>query len=266
MLEAMRSVLARVEEISRMDDTAFAEFCDAWQQANNAIRDVIYAGPAGGAPWMSRGDFENLWEAQSIIFMADILPYLHAKLIAHYRRPQVLKVLDVGAASGSGSRFLASLHRDHSIYSRFEVEAIDINPSRKRWIQATAPEIKFTVDDLFKQPSRGWDFVLCSHVVEHVGEPRPFIEKLREVCRGFVFVYTPYEEQPRIKAHLSSISEADYDGLPCEFHRIKSMGWHPNRPDDHCLLAVIDCRQPIAAAGTAADDAKSVVRETLDRG
>ncbi|HSR66052.1 MAG TPA: class I SAM-dependent methyltransferase [Xanthomonadaceae bacterium] len=171
----------------------------------------------------------------------------------------MLKALDVGAASGFGSRFLASLHRDHSIYSRLEVEAVDISPGRKRWVQATAPDVCFTVGDLFELPSRAWDLVVCSHVVEHLDKPRPFIEKLRDVCRGFAFVYTPYAEEPRIKPHLSSISEADYDGLPCEFHRIKSMGWHPNRPDDYCLLAVIDCRNAEpgnTATAAAADEAK----------
>lgn len=249
MLDALHAVLARAGEISRMDDATFSEFCRAWQDLNAAVKDAVYAGPAGGVPWMSRRDFENLWGAQSVIFMSDILPHLHAKLVAHYRRPQVLKVLDVGAASGFGSRFLASLHRDHSIYSQLEVEAIDISPGRKRWVQATAPEVNFFVGDIFQQPSQAWDLVVCSHVVEHLDEPRPFIEKLCDVCRGFAFVYTPYAEEPRIQAHASSISEADYEGLPCELHRIKSMGWHPNRPDDYCLLAVIDCRQPTATAG-----------------
>jgi 2-polyprenyl-3-methyl-5-hydroxy-6-metoxy-1,4-benzoquinol methylase len=123
-----------------------------------------------------------------------------------------------------------------------EVEALDISPDRKRWIQATAPDVGFRVADLFELPSRAWDLVICSHVVEHLAEPRPFLEKLRDVCRGFAFVYSPYREDPRIEGHLSTITEADYAGMPCETHIIKSMGWHPNREDDMCLLAVIDCR------------------------
>lgn len=248
MLDMLRALTAQAGEVATMDDAAFTEFCRAWQAANDAIRDAIYAGPAGGAPWMSRQDFEHLWGAQSVVFMTDILPHLHAKLVAHYRRKQVLRVLDVGAASGFGSRFLAMLHRDHSLYSKLEIDALDISPARKRWVQATAPEVSFFVGDLFDLPERGWDIVVCSHVVEHLSEPRPFIERLRDVCRGFAFVYTPHAEEPRIKPHLSTITEADYAGLPCEFHRIKSMGWHPNRPDDYCLLAVIDCRQMVGSS------------------
>lgn len=243
MREALRAVIDQTGSIADMTDAEFAEFCQLWQSANDAIKDAVFAGPGGGHGWQTRVEFERLWGAQSVVFMADILPHLHAKLVAHYRRPQVLKALDVGAASGFGSRLLASLHADHSLYCRLEVEAIDISPGRRRWIQATAPEVRFQVADLFAMPSREWDVVTCSHVIEHLDDPRPFIEKLRDVCRGFAFVYTPYAEDPRIKPHRSTITEADYAGLPCEFHRIKSMGWHPNRPDDYCLLAVIDCRK-----------------------
>jgi SAM-dependent methyltransferase len=242
--EALKEVAARAQDVARLDDGEYVEFCRLWHQANSALKDAIYAGPNGGAGRFSREEFENLWGGQSTVFMADILPYLHSKLIQHYRRKQVLNVLDVGAASGFGTSLLASLHRDHSIYSRFEVEAVDISASRMRWIQAMAPDVAFRQADLFDLPSRNWDVVICSHVVEHVREPRPFIEKLRDICRGFAFVYSPHDENPRIPAHVSVITEATYDGLPCELHVIKSMGWHPNRDGDHCLLAVIDCRQP----------------------
>jgi SAM-dependent methyltransferase len=242
MRDALRAVIDQAGMLATMDDAEFAEFCRLWHCASDAIKDVVYRGPDGGHGRFTRLEFENLWGSQSVVFMADMLPYIHAKMVAHYRRPQVLKVLDVGAASGFGSRFLASLHRDHSIYSQLEVEALDISPERKRWVAATAPEIRFTVGDLFDLPSRAYDLVICSHVVEHVEEPRPFIAKLRDICRGFAFVYTPHAEDPRIPGHESTITEADYAGLPCELHRIKSMGWHPNRPDDYCLLAVIDCR------------------------
>lgn len=232
-----------------MDDATYAEFCRTWQQANGALKDAIHTG--GGNAIDQRFDrfaFEALWGAQSTIFMADILPFLHAKLIEHHYRKQVLKVLDVGAATGFGSQFIASLHQDHSIYSRMEVEAIDINPARKRWVEAMAPNVKFRVADLFDMPPRHWDIVICSHVVEHTSDPRAFIEQLRAVCRSFAFVYTPFNESPRIPAHLNTITEADYAGLPCELHRIKSMAWHPNTPGDLCLLAVMDCRMPPTTA------------------
>ena len=80
-------------------------------------------------------------------------------------------------------------------------------------------------------------------MVEHVPNPRDFIDKMVEICRGFAFVYSPYAEDPRIPGHESSIDEATYAGLDCELHKLRSMGWHPDRPQDECLLAVIDCRE-----------------------
>ncbi|MFO1473979.1 MAG: hypothetical protein U1F20_05465 [Lysobacterales bacterium] len=39
----------------------------------------------------------------------------------------------------------------------------------------------------------------------------------------------------------------EYLSLDCELHKLRSMGWHPDKPQDECLLAVIDCRgQPPA--------------------
>jgi SAM-dependent methyltransferase len=153
---------------------------------------------------------------------------------------------------------------DHKVYARLEVEALDVTPTRKRWIEAMAPNVGLRVADLFTLPSKAWDLVVCSHVVEHIDEPRPFIEKLQDVCRGFAFVYSPYNENPRIRPHKSTITKADYAGLPCELHLIKSMGWHPNKPDDLCLLAVIDCRpqqRRIPAAPVRVDDPEG--RRTL---
>lgn len=242
LLRVLHMLKNSAVKIPSLNDVDYAEICRAWHDAANVLKDGIYAGPEGGAGRHTREEFENLWGAQSTIFMADMLPYLHRELVANYRRKQVLKVLDVGVATGYGSRFLASLHADHSIYSRMEVEALDVNPTRKRWVEAMVPNVQFRVQDLFELPSNTWDMVICSHVVEHLVNPREFINKLQDICRGFAFVYTPYNENPRISGHLCTITEKTYEGLPCRTHLIKSMGWHPNRPNDFCILAVIDCR------------------------
>jgi hypothetical protein len=105
------------------------------------------------------------------------------------------------------------------------------------------------VGDVHALPDRAWDFVVCSHVVEHVEDPRAFIDTLRRICRGFAFVYTPYREIERIPDHLSTIDESTYAGIPgCELEVVASMGWHPDRPGDDCLIATIDCREPEPAA------------------
>ena len=109
------------------------------------------------------------------MFMADMLPFIHSKLLKHYRRKDVLSAIDVGAGSCFGTRLLASLHADHFVYSRMDVEAVDYVATRARWVQATVPEIGYRVEDMYDLPARSWDIVVCSHVVEHVADPQKFI-------------------------------------------------------------------------------------------
>src|SRR3546814_14561895 len=84
--------------------------------------------------------------------------------------------------------------------------------------RSTRTDTRFPYTTLFRSfelPSNTWDMVICSHVVEHLVNPREFIDKLRDICRGFAFVYTPYNENPRISGHLCTITEKTYEGLPC---------------------------------------------------
>lgn len=237
----LAGLIERAPSLAAMDDAEYENFCRMWHAASDAVKDAIYAQDFNSRRF-KREQFEQDWGAQSMIFMADMLPFLHAKLLKHYRRPDVLRAVDVGAASCFGTRLLASLHASHFIYSRLEVDAVDYVPDRSRWVRAAVPEVNYQVRDLYDLPSREWDIVICSHVVEHVDEPRRFIEKACDICRGFAFFYSPYNENPRIPGHLNTITEADYASLPAETHLIKSMGWHPGKPEDFCLLAVVDCR------------------------
>lgn len=237
----LAELIEQAPALAAMDDAEYAEFCRMWHAASGAVKDAIYAQDFNSRRF-KREQFEQDWGAQSTVFMADMLPFVHAKLLKHYRRQDVLRAIDVGASSCFGTRLLASLHASHFVYSRMEVDAVDYVPDRSRWVLAAVPEVNYHVKDLYDLPSRSWDIVVCSHVIEHVPEPRRFIEKACDICRGFAFFYSPYDEHPLIPGHINRITEADFASLPAETHRIKSMGWHPDKPDDLCLLAVVDCR------------------------
>lgn len=242
----LRSLQALIDDADRLrsaDPERYAEFCRLWHAAERKVKDVVFDDTRDVPRNFTSLQLEQQWGAQSIVFMADLLPFIHATLRKHYRRKDHLRVLDVGAASCFGTGLLAAIHPDHFVYSRMSVEAIDYQPTWERWVRFTRPEIEYRVADLFDQPAQQWDLVVCSHMVEHVPNPRDFIDKMVEICRGFAFVYSPYAENPRIPGHESSIDEATYAGLDCELHKLRSMGWHPDRPQDECLLAVIDCRE-----------------------
>jgi SAM-dependent methyltransferase len=239
--DSLATLIGQAHTLSAMDDAAYSNFCRLWHAANDAVKDAIYAQDFNSLRF-TREHFERDWGAQSTLFMADMLPFIHEKLLRHYRRQDVLRAIDVGAASCFGTRLLATLHGSHFVYSRMQLDALDYVPDRSRWVRAVVPEVNYMVQDLYELPSRSWDIVVCSHVVEHVPEPRRFIEKTCDISKGFAFIYSPYNEDPRIPGHLNTITESDYAGLPSELHVIKSMGWHPDRPDDMCLLAIVDCR------------------------
>ena len=244
LLRSLQAIIDDADRLRSADPERYAEFCRLWHLAERKVKDVVFDDDRGvpGRQFTSL-ELEQQWGAQSIAFMVDLLPHIHATLRKHYRRKDHLRVLDVGAASCFGAGLLAAVHSDHYVYSRMSVEAIDYQPTFERWVRFAQPGVEYRVADLFDQPAKQWDLVVCSHMIEHVPNPRDFIDKMVEACRGFAFIYSPYAENPRIPGHESSIDEATYAGLDCELHRLRSMGWHPDKPQDECLLAVIDCRE-----------------------
>jgi SAM-dependent methyltransferase len=253
------------EGATSMDEDSFRTLIDTLDEARRGLR---------GAPSMSRAQFEEFattvhafqaslkqsvfvndfrnkadaatfeyaFGAQSAQFMIDILPYLHEVMVAHYARSDELSLVDVGAGSCIGTNLLTMLHSDHVVYSKLNVTAVDHTDVRERWVRALYPMIDYRIADLFDLPGKQWDFVVCSHVIEHVEEPRDFIEALLRICKGFAFVYSPYEEFDRIPHHLSTIVKDTYAGIPgCRLEVMRSMGWRGDIPGNDCLLAIIDC-------------------------
>lgn len=226
-----------------MTDQGFSDFCREWHGCTEAAKNLAFT--ADPRNKQDAGKFEYGWGAQSAQFIVDLIPRIQSVLRRHYRRKDVLKLIDVGAGSCVGTNLLATLHSDHTVYSRFEIDAIDYTPVRKRWVESQYPKVHYMVGDALALPERAWDMVVCSHVIEHIQDPRAFIDNLRRICRGFAFIYSPYREIDRIAAHVSTIDESTYADIPnCTLEVVSSMGWHPDRPGDDCLIATIDCREP----------------------
>ncbi len=223
-------------------DVEFEEFCREWHGCVDGVKRIAFSSDPRNKQDVAA--FEYGWGGQSAQFIVDLVPRLQAAMLGHYRRKDVLKLIDIGAGSCVGTNILATLHSDHVVWSRLEIDAIDYTPIRRRWVQSQFPRISYMVGDAFELPDRAWDFIVCSHVIEHLENPRPFIDNIRRICRGFAFVYSPYRETDRIAAHVSTIDESTYAGIPeCRLEIVSSIGWHPAKPDDKCLIATIDCRE-----------------------
>lgn len=153
---------------------------------------------------------------QSIAFMAELLPLLERLYPARYHRKTVL---DVGARTGSGSALLATM-LDPASYARLKctVTALDIDARMARISHALRPEMEYLVADIFEIDDRQWDIVICSHCIEHVPEPEPFLTQLRRLAREHVVISTPFRENPetRIPAHLHSFDETFLDAVGAE--------------------------------------------------
>ena len=243
LIESAHALREALAESPVLTEAEFSAFCGEWHATVAALKQFAFSSDPRNKQDVAA--FEYGWGGQSAQFVVDLVPKIQAAMLRHYTRKDALKLIDIGAGSCVGTNILATLHSDNIVWSRLEIDAIDYTPIRRRWVQSQFPRINYMVGDAFALPDRAWDFVVCSHVIEHLDEPRPFIENIRRICRGFAFVYSPYREIDRIAAHVSTIDESTYAGIPnCQLEVVSSMGWHPAKPGDKCLIAIIDCREP----------------------
>lgn len=242
LLKAMADLRALLPVVATLDQKQFECFVETWHLLTGELKDAVFVpNPKNLRP--DRRKFEFASGAQSIQFMADILPFLHARMERHYDRFQNLKLLDVGAGSAAGTQLIAQLHSDAMIWSRLEVDAVDYVPWRRRWVAVHYPQVNYRVLDSAELPSRAWDFVVCSHVIEHLADPERMIADVLRACRGFAFIYAPYNETELSPGHCSVISEATFTAHgACEIHLLQSMGYYG--PGRLCILAIFDRREP----------------------
>lgn len=240
--DALQDVVRALDALApgdRLSDRTFALYHQIEQQLKGQVfGDRVKFGSAR--------NFEYGWGAQTIQFAIDVMPFLHDKLLQHYHRTDVLEFVDIGAGTGAAAQLFAQLHSADTIFSRMNVHAVDYIDTRGPWISLNYPDISFAARDLFDITER-YDIVYCSHCIEHVPDVDRFIAQLVTICRGFCFIYAPFEEREPIHGHVNRITREMFAPFDAETHVFRSMGWRPARPDHSCILAVIDCRDEKAA-------------------
>ena len=176
---------------------------------------------------------------QSRLFTIDIIPHIH-RLFYNVPQDTVIDVLDVGIHSGAGTGLLAELHNKRSYnHLKMNVTGLDIVDNFQDYIKLCYPSFKFIKQDIFKIPEdKTWDLVICSHVIEHLSDPFPFIEKLRKLTSKYAIIACPYNEIELRKGHVQTIDSDFISKLnPIEYHVYTNFCW---RVKGECLIMIFD--------------------------
>jgi SAM-dependent methyltransferase len=164
---------------------------------------------------------------QSLQFMVDLLPYLQKKL-ATYPRGRSFDVLDIGPGTGMGTALLAQLYSPPArLGYKMNVKAVDISPLYSDYIRVISPRVPFLKDDIFTHSPR-YDFVIASHVIEHVPDPVAFCHRMQELAREAVYVLCPFNEpaDKLTKGHVNVIDAATVEAMKPTWHlEVNSVSW-----------------------------------------
>jgi 2-polyprenyl-3-methyl-5-hydroxy-6-metoxy-1,4-benzoquinol methylase len=146
---------------------------------------------------------------QSELFMAEIIPTIH-ELYFGYPVNRSIDVLDIGPQTFSGTRLLSRTHAPDSFNNlKMNISALDIHDHFKNLKECLCPEVEFFKANIFDVKDRSWDLIICSHVIEHVPDPKVFLDQLKRLSRRDIIVACPWNEDPiTTKGHVNTIDKA----------------------------------------------------------
>lgn len=104
---------------------------------------------------------------------------------------------------------MSQVHSDESYTKlKLSVSALDITRRFEQFKDIVAPETEFLVSDIFDVKGRAWDFIIASHVIEHVHEPLKFVRQLQSLAHDFVIIACPWNEFPLTTAqHVTTVTK-----------------------------------------------------------
>ena len=120
--------------------------------------------------------------------------FFHVRLIRHYiSHESPNSILDVGCGSGHLISFLDKLTK------KSKIVGIDIEtPELNKFIYFKNNEITFLkgkVDNLLKSfEENSFEFVICTHFLEHIENPHYVIRELRRICSKTLILICPLEK------------------------------------------------------------------------
>ncbi|HAJ57184.1 MAG TPA: hypothetical protein DCL35_05380 [Candidatus Omnitrophica bacterium] len=132
-------------------------------------------------------------------------------------------LLDIGCALGDGCELLQKM------FPRAHVEGADFSPVSIEKARKKSGEINYFLLDILKDaPPRSYDYIVLSHILEHVNDPLAIIDKYLRFVKKAILISTPYTpdiENARLYfsgEHRYLFNEHSFDGYNSRVLRITS--------------------------------------------
>lgn len=133
------------------------------------------------------------------LFRAMIAQF-NARLLALADVAAPRSVLEVGCGEGFVLKYLADRRQ------QWRLAGCDIAPAAVAYARRACPaEVTLDIADIYHlpMPSRSFDLVICSEVLEHLADAPAALAELCRVSRGHVLVTVPHEPFFRFLARLA---------------------------------------------------------------
>lgn len=188
-------------------------------------------------------EFDGLVNAQSIGFSVEMLPQMYPYLRELEGRGRYLEALDVGSRTGAGAALVAELFMSYHSHLPTYVDSIDIDPTFLEYRRSRWPRLRRNLaGNVFDLAPKSYDFIVCSHTIEHLEDPIAFCRQLQLIARDLVFIYCPFNEENPIPGH-HTVGNALVDSLePVAKHVLRSWWWRPNGVPNDCVFFVLRAR------------------------
>lgn len=171
-------------------------------------------------------ELRNIYDVQSFVFACEIMPTLWDLYPSGLH---TMTMLDVGPRTAAGTALLQAVHHSES-FSRIKlrVSAIDIDDTFFEYARIHFPEVEYIVGDIFDPGfTRRFDLVLCSHTLEHIREPLPFLQRMRQISTQWTIVACPFHEQELTPGHAISLGYDFFETAGAHSIKVfRSLTWH----------------------------------------